>query len=257
MLNCKIYTVIFICCLFVFAGCIESKYGLDINTTLNEEATNFLVKLPGIKDARYSGMKITANAKSVEVYKATFREATIEKDNLLEFTELNDSSTHPRVNYREIDGFMQELYLLKYRFTYDAGGIKPEATAVVFMSLRYRPMKEDPYIYCTGPGPLYWGIVNEGYISFDSVLNIKGSGDNYYLHTARQKKNRGFNLLFMPADFPDHPERKGGSFNITKIVRIHPNRIGGNKPLVFDIPVIFSDSKALHFDYITTITLNN
>ena len=188
---------------------------------------------------------------------AAFKEATIEKDNLFEFTELNDSSTHPRVVYNEVDGFIQELYLLKYNFIYDADGMEADATAVAFLSLRYRPMSTEPFIYCTGPGPMYWGLVIDDYISFDSVLTIKNKSTNPYLHINKQKKSSAFNLLFMPAAFAKHPERNGASFNITKIVRMDPNRIGGIKPLVFDIPVIFKDYKAMHFDYIKTITLNH
>ena len=253
MLNCKINTIIIVCCLFAFTGCMETKYPFDINTTLDERADSFLIQLPGIRNGGYNEMKITANPKTIEVYKASFKEATIEKDNLLETTELNDKSTHPRVIYNDVDGFIQELYLLKYNFKYDAGGEEAEAVAVTFLSLRYRQTDAEPFIYCTGPGPLYWGVVSDNYISFDSVLAIKNKSTSPYLHINKQKKNSTFNLLFMPAAFT---KRKNG-FNITKIVRMDANRIGGIKPLVFDIPVIFKDTKALHFDYVKTITLNH
>jgi hypothetical protein len=45
------------------------------------------------------------------------------------------------------------------------------------------------------------------------------------------------------------------TFNIEKIVRLDANKIGGNKPLVFDINSIFKDSNALQFHYFKTINL--
>lgn len=257
MSNCKINIIAIACCLFVFTGCMETKYPFDIGTSIDEHAGDFLRKLPGIKKATYNTYKVTSKAKKIEVYKASFKEATIEKDNLLEITELNDKSTLPRVGYRETDGFIQDLYLLKYNFKYDAGGTEEDVTAVVFLSIRYRPTDAEPFRYCTGPGPLYWGLVMDDYISFDSVLVIKKKKANPYLLAKKRKKGKAFNLLFMPAAFAKNPERKRGSFDIKKIVRMDPNRIGGIKPLVFDIPEIFKDKKAMHFDYIKTITLNH
>jgi hypothetical protein len=256
MSNCKI-NIIIACCLFTFSGCLETKYPFDIGTSIGEHAGDFLKKLPGIKNPKYNTYKVTSKAKKIEVYKASFKEATIEKDNLLEITELNDKSTLPRAGYRETDGFIQDLYLLKYNFKYDADGTVTEATAAVFLSIRYRPTDAEPFLYYTGPGPLYWGLVMDDYISFDSVLVIKKKKAKPYLLAKKRKKGKDFNLLFMPAAFAKNPERKGASFNITKIVRMDPNRIGGVKPLVFDIPEIFKDKKAMHFDYIKTITLNH
>ena len=108
MLNCKINSIIIVCGLFALTGCTETKYPFDINTTLDGHADSFLIQLPGIKKAGYNTYKITASAKAIEVYKASFKEVTIEKDNLLETTELNDKSTHPRVAYNEVEGFVQE-----------------------------------------------------------------------------------------------------------------------------------------------------
>jgi hypothetical protein len=257
MLNFKSYGILLFCSLFVFAGCIESKYNLDINATFNDPATNFFKTLPGIKGAFYNKMPVTTRAKKMEIYKASFSEATVEKDNLLEFTELNTHSNQPRVTYREIDGFTQDIYLLKYSFSYRDGAEEIENTAVAFISLHYRPMSTEPFVYCTGPGPAYWGLVNDGYISFDSVLTIKKADNNYYLKGEKGKKKNAFNLLFLPADFPQAPVENVSAFNIKKIVRMNANKVGGIKPLVFDIPVIFKDSTAMHFTYIRTITLNN
>jgi hypothetical protein len=257
MLNSKLYGILLFCSLFIFTGCIESKYNLDINDAFDNHADVFFKTLPGIKGVFYNKMPVTARAKNMEIYKASFSEATIEKDNLLEFTELNTHSNQPRVPYRDIDGFTQDIYLLKYSFSYRDGGEDIENTAVAFIALHYRPMRTDPFVYCTGPGPAYWGLVNDGYISFDSVLTIKQANNSYYLKGEKANRKNAFNLLFLPADFPEVPIENTSSFDIKKIVRMNANKVGGNKPLVFDIPVIFKDSKAMHFTYIKTIALNN
>ncbi len=257
MLNCKVYGFVFCCILFAYTGCIESKYNLDIKATLNDPATSFFNTLPGIKGGFYNRKPVMTKAKKIEVYKASFSEATIEKDDLLEFTELNTHSDLPRVTYREIDGFTQDIYLLKYNFSYGDGGEEIENTAVILVSLHYRPMATEPFIFCTGPGPAYWGVVNDGYISFDSVLTIKQANNSYYLKGQKAKKKNAFNLLFLPAGFVEEPVENKSSFNIKKIVRMNANKVGGIKPLVFDIPAIFKDEKAMHFTYIKSIALNN
>ncbi len=258
MLNFKSYGIVLFCSLFAFTGCIEPKYNLDIKATFDNKAADFFKNLPGIQGSVYNKMPVTVPAKKMEIYKASFSEATIEKDHLLEFTELNTRSSQPRVTYRDIDGFTQDIYLLKYNFSYSDEGSDVENTAVVFISMHYRPMNTDPFVYCTGPGPAYWGLLNDGYISFDSVLIVKKTrNNNYFVKARKAKKKNAFNLLFMPVDFPENPKETKTAFDIAKIVRMEANKVGGNKPLVFDIPVIFNDSKALRFTYIKTITLNN
>ena len=129
MLNSKKYIILIVCSLPFFSGCVESKYSLDIYPILesesarakNKKAESFFAQLPGIKGGQFENMPITVNAKEIEVYLANFNEALIEKNNLLEFTILNDNSTIPRVDYREIDGFKATLYLLKYRFLFCRG----------------------------------------------------------------------------------------------------------------------------------------
>jgi hypothetical protein len=233
--------IVVLCCTFIFYGCIESKYPLNIISTLNERPESFLQQLPGIGKMKYAGMTIKQKATTVQVYAASFKEMNIEKDNLL------------------VDGFMQNLYLLKYNFTCKSGSDELPVVAVVFLSFKYRQEVKGTGtgIYCTGPGPAYWGVVNDGYISFDSVVNInKAKGNRYYLKMAKHKRNQIFNLLFMPAGFSDAVPVAGSFLNFTKIVRMGTNRIGGVKPVVFNIPEIFKDSNALRFNYVKSVSLN-
>jgi hypothetical protein len=242
----------------LLAACSEKQYKFDITKTLNKNADNFFKQLPGIKSNSYAGMKLVEGATAVEIYRAVFKETTIEKDNLLEITAMNEKSEYPVATYAETDGFMQHMYLLKYNFVYKSGREDVPASAVVFLTLRYRQQVDSPFVYCTGPGPAYWGTINEtdtyNYISFDSVLHLQQKQQQFYIKTDKRKKNKFFNLLFMPVNFVETPDANN-SIVIEKIVRMGNNRIGGTKPIVFNIPVIFKDSNALRFDYVTTVTI--
>ncbi len=258
MLNCnKNIIALLCCCTVIFYGCIESKYPLNITSTLNERPESFLQQLPGIGKMQYAGMPVKQKATTVEVYAASFKEMNIEKDNLLEITEFNTTTKRPTANYLLVDGFMQNLYLLQYNFICTSGNNEIPVTGVVFLSFKYRQQADGASIYCTGPGPAYWGVVIDNYISFDSVVNInKAKGNKYYLKMAKHKRNQIFNLLFIPVSFSDALPAAGDFLNFTKIVRMGTNRIGGTKPVVFNIPEIFKDSNAMRFNYVKSVPLN-
>jgi hypothetical protein len=258
MLNCnKNINIVLLCCTAVFYGCIESKYPLNITSTLNEHAESFLQQLPGIGKMQYAGMAVIQKAATVQVYAASFKEMNIEKDNLLEIAEFNTTTKRPTANYLKVDGFIQNLYLLQYHFICTSGKDEIPVTGVVFLSFKYRQQVNGEGVYCTGPGPAYWGVVNDDFISFDSVVHInKVKGNKYYLKMAKHKRNQIFNLLFMPANFSDAEPAGGDFLNFTKIIQMGINRIGGVKPVVFNIPEIFKDSNAMRFDYIKNIPLN-
>jgi hypothetical protein len=58
----------------------------------------------------------------------------------------------------------------------------------------------------------------------------------------------------MPANFPSSPTADD-TFNIEKIVNLDGNKVGGYKPLVFNINKILKDPNALQFHYVNTIHL--
>jgi hypothetical protein len=258
MLNCnKNITIVLFCCTVIFYGCIESKYPLNITSTLNERPESFLQKLPGIGKMQYAGMAVKQKAATVQVYAASFKEMNIEKDNLLEVAEFNTTTKRPAANYLQVDGFMQNLYLLKYHFICSSGNDEIPVTGILFLSFKYRQQINGEGFYCTGPGPAYWGVVIDDYISFDSIVHInKAKGNKYYLKMAKHKRNQIFNLLFMPANFSDVAPAGGSFLNFTKIIRMGTNRIGGVKPVVFNIPEIFKDTNAMRFNYIKSVPLN-
>ena len=85
MSSYKLYTILLLLsAMSVVCGCMESVYPFKINDHLDQQ---FLRQLPGIGAATYQGNPVTVKADSIEIYIASLREATIEKDNLLEITE--------------------------------------------------------------------------------------------------------------------------------------------------------------------------
>ncbi len=69
----------------------------------------------------------------------------------------------------------------------------------------------------------------------------------------KNKERQG--LLFMPGTFPDTDSILPKVLNIEKIVNLDPNKIGGRKPLVFDINQVFNDKSALQFHYVKTLQI--
>ncbi len=235
------------------AGCLEHRIIFDFTKDVNQ---NFFKEVPGIGDTTFINFPVTKKAITAEVYVSSFRERFIENDNLLEYTELNDATTIPAADYWSVIGYSQDLYLIKYQFTYTTitkkgKQIEAPAEGVVFFSLKHNGKG-----YTTGITPCYLGIIDkeENLISFGTQLTLKKGNGKYFLEQHPNKKGKK-GLLFMPANFPLDPKGNGDTLNIKKIVQLDPNKVGGYKPLVFDIPQIFNDANALSFHYIGNIDL--
>ena len=251
----RIIPIIFIL-LAGMQSCMEQKLLFNFKKDVNED---FFRDIPGIGTADYMGQTVTKKASKLEIYLTTFSEKYFEKNDLLEYSELNDSTKLPFAKYWSVQGYSQGLYLIRYPFTYTIISKKTGKSfdyaveGVVFFSIKYNSNGST-----LGIMPAYFGIVNQedNLILFDTPLTLKKDKDKYFLE--REKKDKGLNgLLFIPADFPTQPVQSGQTLIIKKIVNLDPNKIGGYKPLVFDIGKIFRDPNALEFRFINTIHLNN
>ena len=236
-----------------FTGCLEHRIIFDFTKDVNQ---NFFKQMPGIGDTTFTKFPVTKRATIAEVYVSSFRERFIENDNLLEYTELNDASQIPAADYWSVNGYSQDLFLIKYEFTYitttkKGKQIETPTEGVVFFSLKHNGKG-----YTTGITPCYFGIIDrdENLIDFDTQLTLKKDNGKYFLQQHPSKKNRN-GLLFMPANFPLDPKGNNDTLNIKKIVKLDPNKVGGYKPLVFYIPKIFNDANALSFHYVGNINL--
>ncbi|MEO8763659.1 MAG: hypothetical protein ABI416_05200 [Ginsengibacter sp.] len=254
MLSCnKIFPLLFAIAVSL-SSCMEQKILFNFNKDVNSD---FFKEIPGLGSASFLGQPVTKKANSLQVYVSSFGEKFIEKDHVLEFTEINDSSRIPVVNYLGITGYSQELYLLKYDFTYSTTSKKTGKTldvptqAAVFFSVKHNSRGN-----AIGITPCYFGIINEEdtLIAFDTELVLKKDNDRYYLKLLNKNKKMN-GLLFIPASFPSTQPTIETKFTIEKIVRLDPNKVGGHKPLVFDISKIFRDPDALQFHYFDTLHL--
>jgi hypothetical protein len=253
MYTCKKKYLLFFVFVTALSSCMEQKILFNFKTDVTRI---FFKEVPGLGAATFNGHPITQMAKIADVYVSSFSEKYIEKDHLLEFTELNDSTKIPFVSYMEVDGYSQDLYLLKYEFSYsttnkNGKSFEFTAPAALFFSVKHNGRGNT-----IGIIPCYFGIINkeDNLIAFNTELSLKK--DKGHLYLAAIKKSKKMNgLLFMPADFPANPKSAEDKLNIDKIVRLDPNKVGDYKPLVFDIRNIFHDPNALQFHYSDTILL--
>jgi len=236
----------------MLCGCMEQKLLFDFNRDVN---ASFFKEVPGIGADKYFGNSITKKASEAEIYSSSFRERFIEKDNLLEYTELNDDSKISSVPYWEVNRYSQNLYLLKYQFTYTITqkekSFDVPVEAAVFFAVKYNANND-----VLGITPSYFGIITreDNLIHFDTPLSLRKDNEQYFLKVQDKRKTMT-GLLFMPANFIDNPVESETKLNIEKIVKLDANKVGGNKPLVFNINEIFHDSTALQFHYDSTLHL--
>lgn len=238
--------------IFSLTGCLEQKIPFDFNKNVN---TTFFKEVPGLGDAPYIKYAVTKKAATAEIYVSSFREKFIENDDLLEYSELNDVSTIPSVDYWTVNGYSQNLYILKYDFTYSTKNKKGELIEVPVTGAVFFSLKRNGKNKVTGITPSYFGIVDEdaNLITFDTELTLAKTNGHFYLKPQKKKKDTK-GLLFMPANFPSNPTIDN-TFNIEKIVNLDGNKVGGYKPLVFNIGKILKDPNALQFHYVNTIQL--
>lgn len=247
-------------------GCMERRLAATLNedglpSFLTSDAASIIInpdffkEIPGIGSDQYLTGKVITKPKAIEIYRATFRERFFEKNNLLEYSEFNDSTNLPTADYLDVIRYSQDLYMLKYHFewrTSSTSSANIPQDCVIFFSL-----KKNSADHILGIVPCYFGTINDdyNYIAFDRPLVFKEQ-KNKSPFLKMQKRNKDLNgLLFMPAAFPDTNVLAPRILNIEKIVSLNPNKIGGNKPLVFNISKIFNDKSALQFHFIKTLVL--
>ena len=231
--------------LVMFSSCAEHKVLFDYDKNVNAD---FFKEIPGIGSSEFLKDSVFSTASFLNIYQSTFSEKFVEKDSLLEYTEFNDSTKIPLANYWDVDGYSQNMYLVKYQFTMKRNRVR---NAAVFFSVKYKTDRAGD-LECIGFGPAYFGITDTSYnyFNFSTELTVQQDHDKFWLKFPKKIKTTD-GYLFMPAadtattDF----------INIKKIVKLDANKIGGHKPLVFNIQNIFHDSNALLFHYQTKLDL--
>ncbi|MEP6595886.1 MAG: hypothetical protein ABJA71_08055 [Ginsengibacter sp.] len=201
----------------LFCGCMEQKLLFDFKRDVNDA---FFREIPGIGAAKYFGNNVTKKASKAEIYVSSFREKFIEKDNLLEYTELNDESKIQSAPYWEVNGYSQNLYLLRYQFAYTVTqnnkSFDVPVEAAIFFTLKFNNKSD-----VIGVVPCYFGIIDRenNLISFENELLLQKDNGSYYLKMLK-RKNDVTGLLFMPANFSGNPVESETKLNIKKIVKL-------------------------------------
>ena len=192
MLSCKKIPVLIVA-ITALSSCMEQRLLFDFERDVNR---SFFKEIPGLGEASFIKFPVTKKAAKVEVYISSFSEKFVEKDRLLQFTELNDSTKIPFATYMGITGYSQDLYLLKYDFTY-TGTIKKTgkifqvpAKGAIFFSVKHNGRGDT-----IGITPCYFGIINEedDLIAFDTKLSLKKDKSHYYRKL--QKRNKKMNEI--------------------------------------------------------------
>jgi len=234
------------------SSCLEQRMLFDPKKDINYD---FLKKVPGFGSAPFVKYPVTVKPPvRLDIYICSFSEKIIEKNDLLQYTELNDSSSIPSVSYLAIVGNSQKLYMLHYQFTYtvtikkSGKKIEEPADAVIFFSI-----KQNASGNVLAVKPCYFGFVNEedSLIHFTTELSFKKNNTQFYLGPLKKIQNN-FSLLFLPAYFSASPGAVS-RFNVDKIITLDKNKVGGSKPLIFNIKKIFRDKNALQFHYNNTL----
>lgn len=225
----------------LFCSCMERRVAFSLSRDI--DTTHFFNDL--VKEARllYPHSRIES-IDSIKLYTAVYRESYIESNQLLEWTELHDSSRIPRVDYYKVFGHSTRLFMGSLHTYPD------DIKGIVFFSARFNYENQ-----CLGFGPAYFGILDTamGTAAFTTVLDMKRKDGIFKLKTAAVQ-NRKSGILFVADEF-----HHGGMINhrkpvkVEKIVLLDPNKIGGNKPVVFNVKQVLQDDKAMQFRYFKTL----
>lgn len=251
MLNCKkTLWISLVAITFLYNSCMEQKVLFSFNENVKP---SFFKNIPGIGSVDFLTDTVIDKATSIDIYKSSFTEKYVEKDHLLEPTELNDSTNIPYAEYWDVTGYSQDMYLMKYQFKVRPkkrpGAKLRTVDAMLFFSVKFNREEQ-----CIGFGPSYFGVIDYsfGYIAFPTELNTKINKNEFYLKPVKRIQITGGYLFFASGLSSGNVHK---NLNVQKIVKLDINKIGNYKPLVFNIAEIFHDSNALQFHYDTTLNL--
>jgi hypothetical protein len=227
----KVITIILLACLM--AGCMPSKHvaGFKEADALN---LPFFEAIPEIKESNFN---------RIIVYKINFRERYIESKSTLQFSLLTDSGKQP-VKYLTGFGDNQDIYLAAIDIPDNPND------AYVYFSAKYNYKNT-----CLGFGPAYYGHYDnyKKVIKFDARMHVsKAKNGGYSLKEDNSKEQ----LIFVCADSIRTPLPK--QIRIEKLVLGEYNKVGGKRPVIFDVKELMRDIdlKYFYFNAADTISLN-
>ena len=191
----------------------------------------------------------------VKIYRAELTERLVERDAVPEYRLINKESEQ---EYARLADTKNKNYLYLFQV------FPPRGSDTVFI---YMGTSVSAAGLVTGLGPVYIGMQRRDRIQFKNILKISElnnrnqpegltattpQGDKIKRYYLSKKKEATHLIFFNNQRFPA-PDDKSTPIQITQIIRNVPNKIGGNKALIFTTDKIFEDAKALVFTYYTTI----
>jgi hypothetical protein len=163
---------------------------------------------------------------SIKVYMADLEERVVERDDVPEYKLLNTLSKNDTVPYKVTGGY-HHLYLFKvYSARY------PLSPMWVYMGTTYLASGT-----CVNLGPAYYGYLFGNQFNMKWELKVNRKQPQYQL---QKKDTTELNIIIDNTD---------NVIRIKEFIEIDANKIGGNKPVIYNVPVIFNDPDALAFTY--------
>jgi hypothetical protein len=227
MLNYRTIIFLFTCC-YAVCSCKPHSYLFGFKKDITK---NFFAEVPqiaGIDDF---------SIRSIKVYRAYLEEKLVEREAIPEYKLINKESKQPSVKLVTSRNH-HELYLFEI-----LPDTKQLDTVYVFLATSFNARGQ-----CLGLGPAYLGFLRIDQLVIKKILKISRKGDVYQLK-ARKKTD----LIFLAEEELPQPLNTSSPIRIKQIIRLDPNKIGGEKPIVFTIEKIFNDPDALVFTFHSTI----
>jgi hypothetical protein len=211
-----------------------------------------------------------------KVYKLVFEEKFVDNRSIRQTANLPKEAPIETENYFDPKGNYQELYLVKYEDTLMGKTRSPEVkkqhdtlmvvnsqeldtifyrSMFIFYSFKFNAKKE-----CIGAAPIRIGKMGRylknntsdslaQYIALDHVVDvqaekIQGQDDKYNFKIGSIKKNKEPVWFILSVNTDERVV-------VSKIVSNHKNKIGGQKPLIYDMKII-PGGKLLEFKRVAT-----
>ncbi|HYF32164.1 MAG TPA: hypothetical protein VD993_13670 [Chitinophagaceae bacterium] len=195
---------------------------------------------------------------SIDVYAALLQEKLVERDDVPEYKLINKKSNQQLSKLPDTRGF----HFLYHFELFPKGGRGD--TVIVYLATTYTADS-----ICTNVGPVYAGkLRNSGtasFIQFDYAFKVrkvkrkhldqedKNISDSALQYLYYLKPDRPIHLTFV--NEPPFLHGKGDSayVQVKQIIQRDPNKIGGEKPVLYSVDKVFGDDKTLVFAYHASI----
>jgi hypothetical protein len=189
---------------------------------------------------------------SIDVYAALLQERLVERDEVPEYKLVNKKSNQQLSRLPDTRGF-HYLYLFEL---FPKGGRGD--TVIVYLATTYTADS-----ICTNVGPVYAGKLrntgNASFIQFDHAFKVRKmkrkhlDEEDQNISDSALKPDKPIRLTFVNEPPFLQDRRDTAYIQVNQIIQRDPNKIGGEKPVLYIIEKVFGDKKMLAFAYHASI----